>query len=519
MQEMMDLLKDHLRTVRRHRWAALLAAMVVCNAGWIAVTVLPNQYEVAAKVFFNTRSALKSLLNGLAIDSSVAEDSAKILLTTLVTRPRLEEIARKAALTDKVMSPEENTILLDNLAKDIKVSKTSSENIYDIAYSSSDPKVAHRVVEAVLDMFIQQVLGASRSDTEETKKFLDEQISHYETKLVAAERKLEDFKREHRGTMPSDGSNYFARLEQTREDLRKAKLELQEASRKRDQLESGLAASRTSLGLAGSAGPTPLDLRIQSMQNKLDEMLLQYTEKHPSVISTRRAIEELMDLKRRELGSNTATSAGTRASYLDPAYSALGLAFSNAEGELAAASARVQEYTRRLDELNKLVDTIPKVELELAGLNRDYEINKKRYEALVDRRETATVTEKAERAKETQFDIVEPPKVPLLPTGPNRPLLTSAVLLVGIGGGIGLALLMALARPTICSRKMLKSLTDLPLLGSVSLVYSPVDKARDRLANAGFLLVSSALLTTYGALMIGHNSNVDLLTKAVEVIL
>ncbi|MGH8644114.1 MAG: XrtA system polysaccharide chain length determinant [Gammaproteobacteria bacterium] len=377
MQEMMDLLKDHLRMVRRYRWVALLGAMVVCNAGWIAVTVLPNQYEVAAKVFFNTRSALKPLLNGLAIDSSVAENSAKILLTTLVTRPRLEEVAREAALTDKVMSPEEKNILLDKLAQSIKVSKTSSENIYDIAYSSSYPRVAHRVVEAVLNMFIQRVLGASRSDTEETKKFLNEQINHYETKLVAAERKLEDFKREHRGTMPSDGSNYFGRLEQTREDLRKAKLELQEASRKRDQLGSGLVTSKASLGSAGSMGPTPLDLRIQSMQSKLDEMLLQYTEKHPSVISTRRAIDELMDLKRREPGSNTATSAGTRA-FLDPAYSALGLAFSNAEGERAAASARVQEYTRRLDELNKLVDTIPKVELKLAGLNRDYEINKRR---------------------------------------------------------------------------------------------------------------------------------------------
>ncbi|MGH8605085.1 MAG: XrtA system polysaccharide chain length determinant, partial [Gammaproteobacteria bacterium] len=318
MQEIMDLLKDHWRMMRRYRWVALLGAIVVCNAGWIAVIVLPNQYEVAAKVFFNTRSALKPLLNGLAIDSSVAENSANILLTTLVTRPRLEEIAHKAALTDNVKSPQETNVLLDMLAKNIKVSKTSSENIYDIAYSSSDPKVAQRVVEAVLDMFIHSVLGASRSDAEETKKFLDEQIDHYEAKLVAAERKLEDFRRAHRGTMPSDGSNYFGRLEQTREDLRKAKLELQEASRKRNQLRSGLAASKTSLGSAGSAGPTPLDLRIQSMQTKLDEMLLQYTERHPSVISTRRAIEELMDLKRREPASNAATSVGIR-TFPDPA--------------------------------------------------------------------------------------------------------------------------------------------------------------------------------------------------------
>ncbi|MGH8608567.1 MAG: XrtA system polysaccharide chain length determinant [Gammaproteobacteria bacterium] len=518
MQEIMELLKDHIRMVRRYRWVALLGTVVVCSAGWLAVTVLPDQYEVAGKVFFNTRSALKPLLNGLAIDSSVAENSANILLTTLLTRPSLEEVARKAALTDKAMNPEDSDILLDNLAKNIKVSKTASENIYDIAYSSADPEVAHRVVEAALNMFIEHVLGVSRSDTEETKKFLDEQIRHYEAKLVAAERKLEDFKREHRGMMPSDGSDYFGRLEQTREDLRRTKLELQEATRKRERLGNGLATTRASLASGAPVAPTPLDLRIQSMQSKLDEMLLQYTEKHPSVISTRRKIEELMDLKHREPSANTATSAGTR-SFLDPAYSALGLAFSNAEGELAAASARVQEYTRRLDELNKRVDTIPKVELELAGLNRDYEINKRRYEALVERRETAVVTEKADRAEETQFDIVDPPRIPLLPTGPNRPLLTSAVLLVGIGAGIGLALLMALAKPTVYSRKMLKSLTDLPVLGSVSLVCRPVDKAKHRLATAGFLLVGAGLLSTYGSLMIAQLSRVDLFTKVAEVIL
>lgn len=197
----------------------------------------------------------------------------------------------------------------------------------------------------------------------------------------------------------------------------------------------------------------------------------------------------------------------------------MGLAFSNAEGELAAASARVQEYTRRLDELNKRVDTIPKVELKLAGLNRDYEINKRRYEALVERRETATVSEKADRTEETQFDIVDPPRIPLLPTGPDRPLLTSAVLLVGIGVGIGLALLMALAKPTVYSRKMLKSLTDLPVLGSVSLVCGPVDKAKHRLATAGFLLVGAGLLSTYGTLIIAQLSRVDLFTKVAEVIL
>lgn len=512
MQEIMESLREYSRMVCQYRWAALFGAVAVCLAGWIAVVVLPNRYDVSAKVFFDTRSTLKPLLSGLAIDSSVAENSAKVLLTTLLTRPRLEEVARKARLTDEAMAAEDLDVLLASLAKNIKISKTSSENVYDIAYSSSDPRVAHRVLESVLNMFIEHVLGVSRTDTEETKKFLDEQIKHYEAKLVAAERKLEDFKREHRGMMPSDGSNYFGRLEQTREELRRAKLELQEASRKREELRDSLAASRASLVSDGTVGPSALDLRIRGMQAKLDETLLQYTEKHPIVISTRRALEQLIELKRSEPTAGKALGIGGSA-FGDPAYSALSLAFSSAEGEGAVASARVQEYARRLDELNKLVDTIPKVELELAGLNRDYEINKKRYEALVERRETATITERAERADETLFNIVEPPRVPLLPTGPNRPLLTSAVLLVGIGAGVGLALFTALARPTVYDHKMLRSLTDLPVLGSVSLVLRSMDTAKRRLVMMGFLLACIGLLSIYGGLMVAQTSRMDLLAK------
>ena len=43
--------------------------------------------------------------------------------------------------------------------------------------------------------------------------------------------------------------------------------------------------------------------------------------------------------------------------------------------------------------------TVPEVEAELARLNRDYEITRTRYRELVERRETAKLSESAENAR------------------------------------------------------------------------------------------------------------------------
>ena len=120
-------------------------------------------------------------------------------------------------------------------------------------------------------------------------------------------------------------------------------------------------------------------------------------------------------------------------------------------------------------ELRSRVDAIPEVEAELARLNRDYEVNKRNYDTLVQRLESARISESAEQsADNVKFRVIEPPIVPFKPSGPERAVLNVLVLLAALGAGIGLAVLLAQLRPTISSRDVLQKVTGLPVLGTIT---------------------------------------------------
>ena len=122
-----------------------------------------------------------------------------------------------------------------------------------------------------------------------------------------------------------------------------------------------------------------------------------------------------------------------------------------------------------MNDLRSRVDAIPEIEAELVRLNRDYEVNKQQYDTLVQRLESARISQDAEQSSENvKFRVIEPPTVPFEPSGPKRLALDTLVLLAALGAGIGLAVLLAQMHPTFTSRDVLEKVTGIPVLGSVT---------------------------------------------------
>ena len=177
MNEQIQLARRYVRMVWPYRWLALLASFLVCLAGWSYTFYLSNIYEVSATVFVDTRSMLRPLLRGLAIDTNTLASEANMMKRTLLTRPNLEEIARKTDLDLTAKSEKEFSAIVESLAKRIKITGTSRDNIYVISFESSDPQQAKRVVDEMLSTFLESALGTNRKDSDVTQKFLDAQIA------------------------------------------------------------------------------------------------------------------------------------------------------------------------------------------------------------------------------------------------------------------------------------------------------------------------------------------------------
>ncbi len=509
MNELFEQILSYLRAIWRYRWYAMVLVWLLAFGGWLAVAKMPDVYQASARVHVDTDSILRPLLRGLTVHPNV-EQRLAMMARTLLSRPNLEEVARKTDLDLRAKGPAQTEAMLDRLADNIKLGNTRRENLYTISYANSDPKLAKDVVEAVLTIFMEKTLGDTRQDSDAAQDFLDERILEYEQKLFAAEERLKEFQREHVGLMPSSGQEYYAQLEAAQNQLEEARLKLKEAVNRRDELKQQLRGELPELGAEGAGNRqgtdmgtrTPLDERIQSLQTRLDDLLLQYTEQHPDVIALEATIQALKRQRQEEIEqvAGETGSAAEGASLRDnPLYQQLRISISEAEATVASLSVRVKEYQARVAQLKEMVNTVPEVEARLKRLNRDYAIHKKNYDELVARRETARISKDIEQAgDDVRFRVIDPPRVPVTPSGPNRPLLGSIVLAIALFAGLAVAFVMSQVRPAIYDRRTLRELTGFPVFGSISRLWTRQLLWRKRLELGGFVSVGMLLLIAYG---------------------
>ncbi|MCI0558411.1 MAG: Wzz/FepE/Etk N-terminal domain-containing protein, partial [Nitrososphaera sp.] len=345
MDEMLEHAKIYLRMVWRHRWIALICAFVVCLIGWIVVAILPNKYESAAVIYIKKTSLLQPLLKdfeGREEREAAADEMAIMMRHATLIRPNLETLARAAGIDKTKTIPAEFDPAINQIKDSIRfTSIPDQKDVYSIVYDHSDPKVAHAVVQTLIDLFNDTLVKAARNASKIAQRFLKAQIKEYETKLQAAEQRLKVFKLTHVGLMPDDGRTYYARLEEAKNLYRSAMLELNEA-------EDSANSIRTEVNNFTTAGkPAPAYEQINAQQVKIAELQLKFTDKHPDLIAAKNVLEELKKQATSE-APNPASPNDNSVDY-NPAYQGLKLQLTKAEANAAALRTRVADYKRRVD--------------------------------------------------------------------------------------------------------------------------------------------------------------------------
>lgn len=512
MQEVLEQLMGYVRSIWRFHWYIHLIAWPLCIAGWVLVYMLPDQYEASARVYVDTQSVLRPLLKGLAVETDTGSEVA-IMTRTLLSRPNLEKVARMTDMDLEATTPEEMDKLLDRLHETIHLTGLARENLYTITYTDSDSLRAKQVVQALLTIFVETSLGDTRKDTDIAQRFLDEQIKEYEARLFAAEEALKEFKRKNVGLMPKEGQEYYQQLQEANSRLAAARLELNESLRRRDELQRQLRGEEPTFGMIPSTTPTPqlaansaLDTRIQNMQARLDDLLLHYTDKHPDVVALQRTIATLEAQKADELKQlqkpMPERSLSSTILETNPVYQQLRISLGEAEANVAALQVRVESFQQEVDKLRQMVDTIPRVEAELKRLNRDYSINKQNYETLLVRRDSAKMSREAGKSSENvKFRIIDPPHVPLEPSGPNRPLLVTVVLVGSLLAGVVFAFFMSQVRPSFDSVRTVGHELGVPVFGSVSRIWTGHARLKRRAELLAFGATGLLLVAIYGVYM------------------
>jgi len=102
-------------------------------------------------------------------------------------------------------------------------------------------------------------------------------------------------------------------------------------------------------------------------------------------------------------------------------------------------------------------------------MGRDVRVNEQIYNMLLQRLETAKITERLQSSKEgTRYTIIDPPRLPLRPIKPNKPLVALVGMFFGGALGVGLVFLREFLDKSFLDVQDAKEYFGQPLLGAIS---------------------------------------------------
>lgn len=504
-----------LRIVAKRRWLALGVAVAVAAVCAVGVVLVPSRYEARAQVYVDTQSVLKPMMAGLTYQPDI-DMQVRMLARTLVSRPNVEKLVRNPALGLDMTNDAAREKLVTRLMEKIKVEPAATTNLYDITFRGDSPQTSQRLVQVMVQMFADASIGEKRRDTQDAGRFIEEQIRGYEATLVEAENRLKDFKVRNFGVTGVSNQDYYTRVSALTDMVSKLRTELGAAEQARDAYKRELAVEDPQLPAelaprVGSKATLEAEDRLEAQKKNLDELLRRFTEAHPDVISARRVIAQLEaeEKLRKEVEARQPGKQGKAAT--SPVYQKLRVSLAEAEAQVASLRSQLSMHQAQLDQIRGAGSQRPQVEAELAQLNRDYEVIRKNYDAMVARREAATLGARLDSGSHyAEFRVIEPARASEKAVFPNRLHLALMSIFVSLLVGAGAALFVDSLRPAFDEASSLEQMSGRPVIGTVSRLVTP-QGVRDRHARHlrfGAALGSLLLLQAIWVVWIAVSSKV-----------
>lgn len=237
---------------------------------------------------------------------------------------------------------------------------------------------------------------------------------------------------------------------------------------------------------------------VSSMQDQLNKLLVDSTDKHPLVIELKKKIASAREeIKDGDFNVGTSSMAGS-----DSELKALKeelkqmreeIVNSTAEGPEGGAN-RTKMATASNEKLYKLL-LLEKAE---QATTKDQTVNQKIYNTLLERLETAKITQRLEASKEgTRYTILDPARLPLKQKWPNKPLALLMGIFIGACAGVGLVFLMELFDHSFLGVDEARAFLDLPIFGAISKIVTDSDIKIGKLKRArltGISIITGVIL-------------------------
>jgi len=513
-------LQHYLDVARRRHLHFLIPLFVGWLAVWTASWVLPARYKSGTLILVEQPTMPKDYVVPNVSDD--LQERLQSITQQILSRTRLLHTIDQLDLyggSHSQLSPDEK---VESMRTDIEIElvrdprdRVTAFNVY---YSAHDPHIAQQVTSELTSLFINENLEVRQQMSEDTTKFLEDQLEAARKNLSEQEEKIRVFKGQHVGELPTQTGSNLQILGGLQSQLQAEQDALNAAKQQRVYLETLINQYRTLQASTNTPETAPLglpalDQELEKLRSELADLSSHYTEKHPDVRKVKEQIAKteklrdqlLGDLKVKASASQADSSAGTvpagtESAQLSPLTQLQGqlkanqIEVANRETAIASLKERVSDYQNRLNQE-------PVREQQLADLTRGYDQSKANYDELLKKKtqsEMATSMELLQQGE--RFRIIDPPSLPLKPDFPNRLKMCGIGLAVGLALGLVVAGAFEMMDDRIYDEKELKDLLPVKVLSEIPIIVSPSDE-RNRKMKTGLAWATTILV--FGCILAG----------------
>ncbi|HWZ81682.1 MAG TPA: Wzz/FepE/Etk N-terminal domain-containing protein [Terriglobales bacterium] len=487
---------DYLAMVKRRLKVILIPALLAPIAGYLVSYAFPPKFTSQATVLVEVQKVPGTYVQPVItadLMQRVATMKQQILaparLRTMIDGLNVAKPGEESAIIQEIQS----TMTVAALSSDMSAPSSSSSSSsagstkksnapkqapnttsvpgFLIGYSSSSPRRAQEICNALVGMLVQENLRTRSATAKGTTDFLSRQVDEAKQALDQQDKDLAEFKAKNLGQLPSDADNNMrilmsmnSQLDATTQTLNRAQ---QDKAYTESLLAQQLAAWKSS---QSSNNPQTLEQQLNILQAQLMQQQARYTDDHPDVIKTK---ADIVEVKKRLAEINNAPSGATDATQKasasePPEIRQLRLQLHQYDNVITQATQDQKRLQSSIQVAQSRTLMSPAIEEEYRRKTRDYDNAQNVYQSLLAKKSSSELGENMEnQAQGEQLSLLTEAGLPSSPTFPNRWYFAGGGMGAGLVLGIVIAVWLEIRDRSIRTERDAAAAMDLPLLVSV----------------------------------------------------
>jgi len=452
-------LYDYLLILRKHQWLILSFVLAVVTIVSVATFKMQPVYVATARIEIDRESSnILPFPGNDAYDASMdldnyIETQSKVLTSETLALQTIRDTGLSARPEFSGGSGPSEAVAIGSLANQkrppelaeflgsLSVRRVPTSRLLDVSFESTDPVLAAKIVNAHLDTFVNQNFRSRYESTMRASGWLADQLEELKVRVQKSEDARIAYERQNQIWSLDDKSNITT---ERLADINKELTVTEEERMKKESLYEFAKAGNLDAIPQVQANGTLMELIRHRGQVNLEynDALSQYGPNFPRVL---RLQAQLKDVDQ--------SLAKQKQNIVD------GL-----ESDYREARQREGLLGQELEQQKAAVNAMSEKLVEYNILKREAEANKVLYDGLLTKLKEAGITA---GLKSSNIRVVDAAMIPSYPSRPAKARNVALAFLVGLVGGIGLALMREYMDNTVKTPDDIETLARLPSLAVV----------------------------------------------------